>query len=84
MVRSGASASLVGRLVICSMLCGMQYWLLTTLVEAVQVENGRVAQASALASLGCCILVLGLVATGELGLRRSRERARRASPDSMP
>ena len=74
-VRSVASA----RLVILVILCGLQYWLLTSTMEAFHGGDLELPLAAAIASGACFLLGLGLVVTAERNeaLRQRLRRERR-------
>jgi hypothetical protein len=75
---SGARAVATARLVVVALICCLQYWLLTSTMEAFHGGDRSLPLPAALASLGCFLLGLGLVAVGE----RSEARRRRSSRDS--
>ena len=78
-LRSGATGVAVARLVIIAILCALQYWLLTSAMEAFHAgDRGQLAIA-AIASALCFLLGAGLVITGERSLERWRRRDERAS-----
>jgi hypothetical protein len=76
-LRPGARGVATARLVILAILCGLQYWLLTSTMEAFHGGDRRLPVAAAFASSACFLLQLGLVATAELSearhLRHRRE-----------
>lgn len=77
-LRPGASGVAVARLVIVAILCALQYWLLTSAVEAFHAgDRGQLAVA-AIASAVCFVLGAGLVVTGERALMRRRRQEARA------
>jgi hypothetical protein len=77
-LRPGASGVAVARLVIVAILCALQYWLLTSAMEAFHAgDRGQLAVA-AVTSVVCFLLGAGLVVTGERELRRRRRREARA------
>ena len=75
-LRPGARAVATTRLVIVALLCGLQYWLLTTTMEAFHGGDRALPLAAALASAGCFLLGLGLVAAAERQEARRRRRRR--------
>lgn len=76
-LRSGASGVAAARLVIVAVLCALQYWLLTSAMEAFHAgDRGQLAVA-AIASIACFLLGAGLVVTGERAWLRRRHRERR-------
>jgi len=76
-LRPGARAVATARLVILALLCALQYWLLTTTMEAFHGGDRGLPLAAALASGACFLLGLGLVVAAERQearhLRRRRE-----------
>jgi hypothetical protein len=79
--RPGAIAAITARLAIVATLCVVQYWLLTTSMEAYHAGARGVLLPAFLASAACFLLGLGLVITGELGSRRvADEIAREPEP----
>lgn len=76
-LRPGARGVATARLVILAILCGLQYWLLTSTMEAFHSGDRRLPAAAALASVACFLLQLGLVFTAEVNearrLRHHRE-----------
>lgn len=78
-LRSGSRGMALARLVIVAMLCAMQYWLLTSTMEAFHGGDRDLPFAAAIASLLCFLLALGLVRVGERAAVR-RAAARRGSP----
>ena len=77
-LRPGALGVATARLVIVAILCGLQYWLLTTTMEAFHGGDRQLPLAAAIASGVCFLLGLGLVYTGE---RNEELRRRRRSVD---
>jgi hypothetical protein len=75
--RPGVTASTTARLWIAATICIVQYWLLTASMEAFHAGNHRVALPMFLASLGCFVLVAGLIVTGEAGARRLQEETKK-------
>lgn len=74
-LRPGARGIATARLAILATLCALQYWLLTTTMEAFHGGDRGLPLAAALASAACFLLQLGLVATGEINeARRLRHR----------
>ena len=73
-LRPGARAVATARLVVVALLCGLQYWLLTTTMEAFHGGDRALPFAAALASGACFLLGLGLVFTAE---RQEARRLRR-------
>ena len=74
--RPGARAVATARLVIVALLCALQYWLLTSAMEAFHAgERGQLLVAT-IASAVCFLLSAGLVVAGERGAAR-RERSGR-------
>lgn len=73
-LRPGARANATARLVVVALICGLQYWLLTSTMEAFHAGDRGLPLIAAVASLGCFLLGLGLVATAE---RNEARRARR-------
>lgn len=76
-LRPGARGVAAARLAILAILCALQYWLLTSTMEAFHSGDRRLPVAAALASSACFLLQLGLVVTAELNearhLRHCRE-----------
>ena len=80
-LRPGARAVASARLVVVALLCGLQYWLLTTTMEAFHGGDRSLPFAAALASGACFLLGLGLVVTAERQeARRLRRRREGGSP----
>lgn len=80
-LRPGARGVSTARLAIVATLCGLQYWLLTSTMEAFHGGDRRLPLAAALASGACFLLQLGLVVTAELNeARRLRHRRRGDCP----
>ena len=75
-LRPGARAVATARLVVVALLCGLQYWLLTTTMEAFHGGDRALPLAAALASGACFLLGLGLVVTAERQEARRRRRRR--------
>jgi len=76
-LRPGAAAVATARLVIVGLLCGLQYWLLTTTMEAFHGGDHALPLPAALASAGCFLLALGLVIVAERSDVRRRQLDRR-------
>jgi hypothetical protein len=76
-LRPGALALATARLVILALLCALQYWLLTTTMEAFHGGDRRLPLAAAIASLACFVLGLGLVVAAERQEARRRQRRER-------
>ncbi len=72
-LRPGAGGTATARLVIVAILCALQYWLLTSTMEAFHGGDRELPLAATLASTACFLLGLGLV----LAARRSEVRRRR-------
>lgn len=68
--RPGASAAIAARLAIVATLCIVQYWLLTSTMEAYHAGERGMLLPAFLASLACFLLAIGLVITGEIAGRR--------------
>lgn len=79
-LRPGVRAVATARLVIVALICCLQYWLLTSTMEAFHGGDHSLPLPAALASIGCFALGLGLVATGERSEAR-RQRARHNEGD---
>jgi len=77
-LRPGALGVATARLVIVALLCGLQYWLLTTTMEAFHGGDRELPLAAAIASSICFLLGLGLVVAGE----RSEALRQRRRPGS--
>jgi hypothetical protein len=78
-LRPGARSASVFRLSVVGLLCALQYWLLTSAMEASQAGRRDTALPAFIASLICFALGAGLVLAGELGARRTeRELAEKA------
>jgi hypothetical protein len=75
-LRPGALALATSRLVILALLCALQYWLLTTTMEAFHGGDRRLPLAAAIASIACFLLGLGLVIVAERNEARRRRRRR--------
>ncbi len=75
-LRPGARAVATARLVIVAILCALQYWLLTSTLEAFHGGDRALPLAAAIASLICFLLGLSLVATAERNERRRQRRSR--------
>lgn len=73
-LRPGAKSAAMFRLSVVGLLCALQYWLLTSAMEAFQAGDRGSPFAAFLASLICLALSTGLVLDGERGARRT-ERA---------
>jgi hypothetical protein len=65
--RPGAAGAATARLVIVAMLCGAQYWLLTSTMEASHAGDREIPIPAAIASGICFLLAAGLILTGEIG-----------------
>jgi hypothetical protein len=72
-LRPGASAVATARLVVIALLCGLQYWLLATTMEAFHGGDVGLPLPAALASGSCFLLGLGLVVSAERGASRRRQ-----------
>jgi hypothetical protein len=72
-LRPGVAASATARLCIVATLCGFQYWLLTSTMEAYHAGNFRILLPAFIASVICLALSVGLVVTGEYTLHRAAE-----------
>lgn len=70
-LRPGAQGAAVFRLCVVSLLCALQYWLLTSAMESVQAGERDTALAAFLASLSFFALAAGLVVAGERGAREA-------------
>jgi hypothetical protein len=79
-LRAGARAVATARLVVVALICGLQYWLLTSTMEAFHGGDRSLPLPAALASAGCFLLGLGLVAVAERAEAR-RSRSQRANGD---
>jgi hypothetical protein len=79
-LRAGVRAVATARLVIVALICCLQYWLLTSTMEAFHGGDRSLPLPAALASAGCFLLGLGLVAVAERSAAR-RTRSQRADPD---
>lgn len=66
----GVKAAMTARLVISGALCGFQYWLLTTTMEAYHSGNFKVVGVAFIVSILCFVLVAGLMMTGEVGIKK--------------
>lgn len=75
-LRPGARGVATSRLVIVAFLCALQYWLLTSAMEATHGGDHALLLAAALASGACFLLGLGLVAAAERSEVRRRRRSR--------
>ncbi len=75
--RPGVTAATTARLWICASICIIQYWLLTSSLEAFYGGNLRVTLPMFLASLFCFLMVAGLILTGEKGSRKLQKDVRR-------
>lgn len=73
-LRPGAVGVATARLVIVAGLCALQYWLLTTTMEAYHGGDRALPLAAAIASGVCFLLALGLVLAGERAEARRRRR----------
>ena len=76
-LRPGSQGSQLARLVVVGTLTAVQYWLLTTTVEAWHGGSRTVPVVATIASVVCFVLAVGLVITGERGdtkIRRDFER----------
>jgi heme O synthase-like polyprenyltransferase len=71
--RPGVTATATARIWICAIICIVQYWLLTSSMEAFHGGNHRVALPMFVASVFCFLLVAGLIITGEAGARKLQE-----------
>lgn len=80
-LRPGAHGIATARLAILITLCALQYWLLTSTMEAFHGGDRTLPLAAALASGACFLLQFGLVFAGELSearrMRHRREAERR-------
>lgn len=79
-LRAGVRAVATARLVVVAVICCLQYWLLTSTMEAFHGGDRGLPLPAALASAGCFLLGLGLVAVAERTEAR-RHRSPRANPD---
>jgi hypothetical protein len=82
-LRPGALAMATARLVILALLCALQYWLLTTTMEAFHGGDRALPLAAAIASLVCFGLGLGLVVAAERQESRRRRRREREEGGSV-
>lgn len=73
-LRPGVRGVATARLVIVAMLCALQYWLLTTTMEAFHGGDRTLPFAAAIASAICFALGVGLVFAGERSEARRRRR----------
>jgi len=64
-LRPGSIGVATARLVIVAGICALQYWLLTSTMEAYHGRHRAVTLVAAIASAVCFALALGLVVTGE-------------------
>jgi hypothetical protein len=76
-LRPGALGVASARLVILAILCGLQYWLLTSTMEAFHGGDRDLPLVAAIASVACFLLGLGLVVTAERNEARRRRRRQR-------
>jgi len=76
-LRPGARAVATARLVVVALICSLQYWLLTSTMEAFHGGDRGLPLVAALASAGCFLLGLGLVVVAE----RSEARRCRSQTD---
>jgi hypothetical protein len=74
-LRPGARGASLFRLAVVSLLCALQYWLLTSAMEAAKAGDRHSALPAFLASLTCALLGAGLVLSGERGAARRPLRA---------
>jgi hypothetical protein len=70
-LRPGARGASMFRLAVVSLLCALQYWLLTSAMESFQAGHRAVALPAFLASLAAFALNAGLLIAGERGARRA-------------
>jgi uncharacterized protein DUF6755 len=75
-LRPGARAVATARLVVVALICCLQYWLVTSTMEAFHGGDRGLPLPAALASVGCFLLGLGLVAVGERTEARHRRSQR--------
>jgi hypothetical protein len=75
-LRPGARAVATARLVVVALLCGLQYWLLTSTMEAFHGGDRALPLPAAIASGACFLLGVGLVIAGERQEARRRRRRR--------
>jgi len=71
-LRPGARGVATARLVIVAILCALQYWLLTSTMEAFHGGDRALPLPAAIASAACFVLAVGLVVAGEHAERRRR------------
>ena len=69
--RSGARGVATVRLVIVAILCALQYWLLTSAMEAFHAGDRGQLLVAAIVSAVCFVLAAGLVIAGERRRRRA-------------
>jgi hypothetical protein len=73
-LRPGARGVATARLVIVAVLCALQYWLLTSAMEAFHADVHDHLLVAAIASGVCFALGAGLVIAGERAANRRRTR----------
>jgi hypothetical protein len=79
-LRPGARGVATARLVIVAILCALQYWLLTSAMEAFHAGDRGQLLVAVIASGVCFFLASGLVIAGERAV--ARRRARRGGRES--
>ena len=77
-LRPGARANATARLVVVALICSLQYWLLTSTMEAFHAGDRGLPLPAAIASIGCFLLGVGLVAIAERNEARRRARGDRS------
>jgi hypothetical protein len=73
-LRAGAHGVAASRLVIVAVLCALQYWLLTSAMEAFHAGDRGQLLVAAITSAACFLLAAGLVVAGELAATQRRRR----------
>lgn len=71
--RPGARGVATARLVIVALLCALQYWLLTSAMEAFHAGDRGQLLVAAVTSAVCFVLAAGLVVAGERASARRRQ-----------
>ena len=79
-LRSGVSATGTAILIIVSMFCIFQYWLLTATLEAYHAGDDALPIGAFFASLGCFLLATGLAVLGEVALIKQQDFLRESLP----
>ncbi|HET9622039.1 MAG TPA: DUF6755 family protein [Kofleriaceae bacterium] len=83
-LRPGARANATARLVVVALTCCLQYWLLTSTMEAFHGGDRDLPLPAALASVACLALGVALVAIAERGEARRRRARQEPGDDHEP